>query len=334
LENDYLRQENRILRSKLGSRVPLTQTDRRILVKYGLRIRDRLGEVISIAKPETLLAWHLRQKQQKWTFGHQAKAPGRPRKSEDTEALIVRLAEQNGEWGYRRISGEIKKLGHKASPSYVRDVLRRHGLPPAPHRKGLSWKQFLESHLEVTWAADFFTEEVWTVGGLLTFYILFFLHLGTRRLWIAGSTPQPQRAWMAQQARNFSLVVEDWKLPCRHLIHDQDSNFAALDCVLKTDRLTIHKTPPHAPLFNAYAERHVREIRETLDQLILLGESHLRRTVRSIQDHHNAQRPHQGLGNAIPLGFDYPAEPASPLQVQCHQMLGGLLNHYSIRQAA
>ncbi len=79
--------------------------------------------------------------------------------------MIVRLADENGEWGYRRIYGEPKKLGHSASPSYVRDVLRRHGLPPAPNRKGLSWKKFLGSHLEVTWAADFFTEEVWTMGG-------------------------------------------------------------------------------------------------------------------------------------------------------------------------
>ena len=334
LENDYLRQENKILRSKLGSRVPLTEADRRVLVKYGLRIRNRLGEVISIAKPETLLAWHRRQKQKKWTFHSQAKGSGRPPKSEETEGLIIRLAEENGSWGYKRLCGELKKLGHTACPSYVRGVLWRHGLPPAPNRKGLSWKQFLQSHLEATWAADFFTEQVWTLSGLVTFYVLFFIHLGGRRVWIAGSTPQPQSAWMAQQGRNFSMVVEDWKLPCRYLIHDRDCSFAALDGVLKTDRLTILKTPPRAPLCNAYAERHVREIRETLDQLILLGESHLRGTLSSIQDHHNAQRPHQGLGNIVPLGFDYPGEPASPHEVRCHPMLGGLLNHYSVQQAA
>jgi putative transposase len=267
-------------------------------------------------------------------FAKQAKSPGRPRKSEDTEGLVVRLAEENGAWGYKRISGELKKLGHRACSSYVRDVLRRHGLPPAPNRKGLSWKQFLQSHLDVTWAADFFTEEVWTMGGLVTFYVLFFLHLGTRRLWIAGGTPQPQAAWMAQQARNFSLVVEDWSLPCRYLVHDRDCSFAFLDRVLQTDRLTILKTPPHAPLCNAYAERHVREIRETLNQLVLLGESHLRRTLRFIQDHHNAQRPHQGLGNVIPMGCDYPAKPAQPTQVQCEEALGGLLNHYGVKRAA
>jgi len=334
LENDYLRQENKILRRKLGSRVPLTEADRRVLVKYGLRIRDRLGEVISIAKPETLLAWHRRQKQQKWTFNSQAKAPGRPRKSEDTEALIVRLAEENGEWGYKRISGELKKLGHKACPSYVRDVLRRHGLPPAPNRKGLSWKQFLQAHLEVTWATDFFTEEVWTRGGMVTFYVLFFIHLGTRRVWFAGCTPQPHATWVTQQARNFSMVVEDWQLPCRYLVHDGDASFAALDGVLKTDALHILKTPPHSPLCNSYAERHVREIRETLEQLILLGDAHLRHAMSKIEKYHNRCRSHQGIGNVIPLAFDYPVEPALPAEVKCHEALAGLLNHYTLQRAA
>lgn len=194
LENDYLRQENQILRCKLGIRVPLTEADRRILVKYGLRIKARLAEVMSIAKTQTPLAWNRRQKQKKWTFETQSASVGRPRKAGGTEALIVRLAEENDSWGYKRISGELKKLGHHACPSHVRDVLRRHGRPPVPHRKGLSWTQFLESHLEVVWATDFFTEEVWTRSGLVTFYVLFFIHLGSRRVWLAGCTPQPHAA--------------------------------------------------------------------------------------------------------------------------------------------
>ena len=115
----------------------------------------------------------------------------------DSEALMVRLAEENNSWGYKRISGELKKLGHQACPSYVREVLRRHGLAPAPGRKRLSWKQFIQVRLEVTWATDFLTEEVWTMGGLVTIYVLFFPHLGSRRLWMAGCTPQPRAAWMA-----------------------------------------------------------------------------------------------------------------------------------------
>ena len=93
-------------------------------------------------------------------------------------------------------------------------------------------------------------------------------------------------------------------------------------------------TPPHTPLCKAYAERQVREIRETLDNLILLGESHLRRVLSTIEEHHNTRRPHQGLGNVIPLGFDYPAAPALPTQVQSEEALGGLLNHYWLKQAA
>ena len=334
LENDYLRQENQILRSKLGSRVPLTEADRRVLVHYRLRIKDRLAEVISIVRPETLLVWNCRQKQEKWTFDKHLTKAGRPRKSKDTETLIVLLAEENGSWGYKRIAGELRKFGRKACPSYVRDVLRRHGLPPAPNRKGLAWRQFLDSHLEATWATDFFTEEVRTLGGLVTVYVLFFIHLGSRRVWLAGCTPQPHAAWVAQQARNFSMVVEDWKPRCRFLVHDGDASFAALDGVLKTGALRILKTPPHSHLCNAYAKRHVRENRETLDNLILLGEPHLRRALSSIQEHHNRRRPHQGMGNVIPLSFDYPTEPALPAQVQCEKFIGGLLNHYFIQKAA
>jgi putative transposase len=334
LENDFLRQENKILRSKLGPRVPLSEADRLILVRYGLPLQRRLAEVVSIVKPETLLAWNRRQKQKKWTCNKPPTTHRRPRKSENIEALIVRLAGENNAWGYKRLAGGLTKLGHQACPSYVRDVLRRHGLPPAPKRKGMSWKQFLQAHLDVTWATDFFTEEVWTLGGLVRFYVLFFIHLRTRRVWVAGCTPQPHAAWVAQQARNFSIIAEDWKLRCRYLIHDRDSSFAAVDGVLKSDGLRILKTSPHSPLCNSYAEWHVREIRETLDQLILLGETHLRHALRSIQDHHNARRPHQGLGNVIPLGFDYPATAAPPAQVECQAALGGLLNHYSLKKAA
>jgi putative transposase len=172
------------------------------------------------------------------------------------------------------------------------------------------------------------------LGGLVTFYVLFFIHVGSRRVWIAGGTPQPHGGWMAQQARNFAMVMEDRKLCGRYLVHDGDARFADLDRALKSDQLRILKTPPHAPQCNAYAERHVREIRETLDQMILLGESHLGRVLCQIQGNHNACRPHQGLGNLIPLGFDYPTEAALPDQVQCEQALGGLLNHYSLRKVA
>ncbi len=132
LENDYLRQENKILRGKFGQRVPLTDRERRILVRCGMRIRDRLGEVASIVKPETILRWNRRMKQMKWTYDNRPKKPGRPPKGKQTEELVIRLAEDNGTWGYTRITGELRKLGHKVFPSCVRDILKEHGIPPSP----------------------------------------------------------------------------------------------------------------------------------------------------------------------------------------------------------
>ena len=203
LEKDWLRQQNRVLRSQLGPRVPLSDADRGGLAKHDLRIKEGLGEVISIVKPERLLAWNRGRQRKQWTFDDESEKPGRPRQGEDSAALILRLAQGNTAWGNQRLCGQLKRPGHKTCPSYVRDVLWGLGLPPAPSRQGLWWKQWLQSHLDLTWATDFFTQEVWTVSGLVRFYVLFVLHLGSRRVWIAECTPQPQGARMGQQAREI-----------------------------------------------------------------------------------------------------------------------------------
>jgi putative transposase len=331
-ENDYLRQENRILRSKLGTRVPLTDQERRLLVKYGLRIKSRLADVISIVKPETLLAWHRRMKKKKWTYGKSASS-GRPRIDKQTEELVVKLAEENT-WGYHRIAGEMKKLGHKLCPTTVKNILKKHGIPPVPFRKGMSWKKFIQSHMDVLWATDFFTEEVWSMKGLVTYYVLFFIHLGSRRVHIAGFTPNPNYLWTSQQARNFSMLIDEIPERCRYIIHDRDSSFLPFDQVIKSEGIKIVKTPPHTPMCNAFAERFVREARETLNNIIPLGENHFQHVLKSIEQHHNRERPHQGIENVIPLQFDYPKEPVNPKRVLCRSSIGGLLNHYYVDKKA
>jgi len=243
------------------------------------------------------------------------------------------MARENA-WGYVRIAGELRKLGHAVSPSYVRDLLKKHGLSPSPPRKGRSWKQFIQAHWEVTWAADFFTEEVWTCAGLVSYYTLFFIHLGTRRVQFAGCTPQPEARWMQQQARNFSLLVAANLRQPSSLIQDCDGAFFPLDQVLRPAGIKTIKTPVQSPMCNAYAERFVRETRETLDQLILLGEAHWRHVLQKIEHPHNRQRPHQGLDNVIPLDSDYPHQPALSETVRCDAALGGLLNHYYADKAA
>jgi putative transposase len=178
---DFLHAENKILRSKIDGAIKLTDYDRMLLIKHGLPIKDRLHEFISIVKPETILNRNRRMKKEKWTYDNTVKSPGRPRKGKETEEIIMKLALENG-WGYGRIQGEMKKLGYHVSVSYVRDVLKRNGIPPSDNRKGISWKQFISSHMDVLWATDFFTEEVWTRIGLTTYYILFFIHLSRNKI--------------------------------------------------------------------------------------------------------------------------------------------------------
>jgi transposase InsO family protein len=115
---------------------------------------------------------------------------------------------------------------------------------------------------------------------------------------------------MQQQARNFSWVIAENTTQPAYLIHDRDGAFLPLDGVLRTEGVAVIKTPPQSPMCNAYAERFVRESRETLDDLILPGEQHFRHVLRQIEHHDNQHRPHQDLGNRIPMGFEYPDRPA------------------------
>ena len=122
---------------------------------------------------------------------------------------MVRLAQENWSWGYDRIAGAVAKLGYTLSGQTVGNILKRHGMPPAPARKNTTtWHEFIRTHMDVLVATDFFTAEVWTKGGLVTFYVLFFLHLASRKVYVAGVTPHPHQAWMMQIARNITMA--DW----------------------------------------------------------------------------------------------------------------------------
>lgn len=139
---------------------------------------------------------------------------------------------------------------------------------------------------------------------------------------------------MAQQARNFGMRLDEFPQKCIHVIHDGEPSFQAFDRILKSEEIEGVKTPAHAPMCNAFAERFVREARETLNTLILMGDRHLYHALKTIERHHNLHRPHQGIANRIPLDYDYPVEPASPDCIRCDSSLGGLLNHYYVEQDA
>src|SRR5499426_2357664 len=210
LRNEYLVTENRILRNQIKGRVRLRDGERKSLAVIGQKLgKQALKEVAQIVKPETILGWHRTLVAQKFDGSQRRKAPGRPPIDQELEALIVRIAQENRSWGYDRIVGALANLGLTVSAQTVGNVLKRHGIPPATERKTTTtWKEFIRTHMDVLVATDFFTTEVWTIAGLVTYYVLFFIHLASRQVHVAGMTLHPDERWMIQIARN--VTMEEW----------------------------------------------------------------------------------------------------------------------------
>src|SRR6059058_384169 len=227
LRNEYLVTENRILRNQIKGRVRLSDGERRTLAEMGQKLsKQALAEVATIVKPDTILGWHRKFVAQKFDGSQQRKAAGRPTIDQEVEALVVRMARENRSWGYDRIVGALANLGHTVSDQTVGNILKRHGIPSAPERKTTTtWKEFIRTHMDVLVATDFFTAEVWTLGGRVTYYVLFFIHLGSRQVHIAGVTPHPNAAWMVQVARNVTMEAGGFLSPGQYLIHDRDTKF-------------------------------------------------------------------------------------------------------------
>jgi hypothetical protein len=172
------------------------------------------------------LAPPTRSSQVRWL--EEARQPGRPTIAPEVEELIIRFARENKGWGYDRIVGALADLGHVVSDQTAGNVLKRHGIPPAPERKRTTtWREFSRTHMDVLAATDFFTTEVWTKAGLVTYYVLFFIHLATCRVHIAGLTPNPAAAWMTQMARNVTMAGDSFLPPETYLLHDRDGTFTA-----------------------------------------------------------------------------------------------------------
>jgi putative transposase len=255
LEILVLRHELAILRRQ-PRHAPLRPVDRAILAALARALpRSALGGLS--VRPATLLRWHRQLVRRRWTYPH--RRPGRPPFDRRLQALVVRLARENPGWGYRRIVGELQSLGISVSATSVRTILARHGLPPAPQRNELSWREFLRQHAATTLACDFFTVET---AWLKRIYVLFFISLERRRIEFVACTPNPTGAWVSQQARNLLMALDDREQPLRFLIHDRDAKFnGGCDHVFQTEGIAVIRTPVQAPNANAHAERWVGSVR-------------------------------------------------------------------------
>jgi transposase InsO family protein len=333
----YLQEENRVLKSKLpAGRLRLSDTERRRLAALAYPLgRKRLTQLATLATPETLMRWYKRLIADKFDGSQKRKELGRPCVSEEIEQLVIRMAEENRTWGYRRIQGALANLGHHIDKITVRNILRRHHIGPAPQRRqtGMSWAQFLQMHWEVLAATDFFTVEVATWHGLITYYVFVVMELSTRRVHLAGISPNPNEAFMMQCARQLTDPFDGFLLGKRYLIHDRDTKFTdAFDHLLRDSGVKPVILPPRSPNLNAHCERFVRSIKEeALGQMIFMGEASLRYVLHQYLSHYHTERNHQGLDNHLIAPEVEVGRQRG--QVVRRARLGGLLSYYH-REAA
>src|SRR6266516_707377 len=319
-----LRHELQVLRGQVA-RPQLRPADRVVLAALG-QVLPRVRSLL--VQPDTLLRWHRELVRRHWSFP--ARPPGRPPLVWQARALVLRLAQENPSWGYKRIHGELIGLGFKLSPSTVWNILRRHGIEAVPRRARLSWREFLRQQAAGIVECDFFTvDTVW----LRRLYVFFFIELERRRVHIAGISPHPNGAWVTQQARTILTTLrEDGKCP-RILIRDRDVKLTkAFDAFLRSEGITVIRTPIAAPKAKAHAERWVGSVRrECLDRILIVSQAHLERVLHEYVAHHNTHRPHRALGQQPPLPKPIPIPtPPNEARVRRRDRLGGLLHEYKL----
>jgi putative transposase len=318
-----LRHEVAVLR-RTRPRPRLDWADRAVLAALTRLLPARL-RMHRLVTPGTVLRWHRRLVTRKWTYPHQT---GRPPVSTEITALIERFATENDGWGYKRIQGELLKLGHRVGASTIRRVLRALKIPPAPQRRtDTTWRKFLHVQASTMLATDFFH-----VDCAVTFqrlYCLFVMEVGSRYVHILGITTNPDGPWTTQQIRNLLMDLGDRAAGFRFLVRDRAGQFTdAFDAVLGDAGIEVVKIPPRSPRANAHAERFVLTApTELTDRMLIFGQRHLRTILDEYAVHYNGQRPHRSR-HLRPPRPDHPVADLSKKRIKRQPVLGGLINEY------
>jgi len=324
-ENQFLKVQNEILRQKLGKKhIVLDHADQSRLMKFGRELGTKVKGLLSVVTYRTWQRWCQAKKD-----GVKSKKMGRPRKPEEVRELVLRLAQENSQWGNNRIAGEMKKLGINIDLKTVKNILKEHGLYPRipPGRIETTYAEFIRRHVDTLVACDFFTKEVKTIFGTSLAYMLVFIHIGSRRVWVSSATHNPTGEWTNQQAKNYMMAAEDMGIKIRYVIRDRDRKYnQGFDKLWETEDVEVVDTPIAAPNCNAFAESWIANCkRECLNWFTCFSLNHLDHIVHEYQKFHNTVRPHRGLGNAPP---EAQICSSSKGKVKKVSLLGGLLNHY------
>jgi transposase len=268
----------------------VTWADRALLAALlGVIPKARLQGLRLLVTPDTILRWHRNIVRRRWAARSMCGKTGRAATRRNIRAMVLRLARENPEWGYRRIHGELAGLGVKVAASTAWEILKNAGIDPAPRRSGPTWSQFLRSQAQMILACDFFTADL--LDGTQT-YVLAVIDHATRRIRILGVTLHPTGEWTAQQARNLVMDLDDQAHRVKFMIRDRSSDFtAALGAILADAGIRTVLCNVRTPRMNAIAERWIGGCRrELLDRTLIWNQNYLGRTCASTRPTSRALR--------------------------------------------
>jgi transposase InsO family protein len=293
--------------------------------------RPTLRRLRLLVRPDTVLKWHRDLIARRHAALSRPRRRGRPRTLRSIRALVLRLARENGSWGYRRVHGELLTLGITVAPSTIWEILREAGIDPAPDRAATTWTDFRRAQAEALLAADFI-ETVTLTGARM--YILTVIEHASRRIRVLGVTAHPTAAWVTQAARNLVMDLEDANCTVKYLIRDRDGKYPAMfDAIVANAGITVVLSGIQVPRMNAIMERWVQSCRrELLDRTLIWNQAHLLHALQEYERFHNLHRPHQAIANVRPLK-PLPEPITDPdhlarLNIHRRDRLAGVLHEY------
>ena len=330
----FLESQIRMLRSRIDtSRIVPSPEEKDELLRLGAELNHEIANLMHVVQPKTYRKWLNRRRRRKGF-----KRVGRPRIPMPLRRLIERVGEENANWGYRRVVGDLKKLGFKIGATTVRTVLRDAGIPTGPdtrpNQASIPWRTFIHANLDSIVATDFFTKKIYTVHGVIAAYVLVFIQLGSRKVYCSRATCSPNEQWVVQQARNTAMWLEEEGIEARFMLHDRDTKYslAFREFWLSNGTKRI-RSPIQAPKANAFAESFVGTIkRECPNHFMCFSRDQLDYITETWVRHYNTERPHRGVGMENDV-LDRAFRPTPRGNIRCKPELGGLIKSY-YREAA